>query len=79
MTKTPESESPVQEMPNVFQTDPVLRDYKDFVSDKPRKLPHEIHLELDTSVSPVVDPPRKIPIALFSGAPWVRKCSKLPI
>ena len=65
---TAESKQPEQELPNFFQTDPVLQDYKDCFSDKPGKLPNKVHLEIDLSVPPVVHPPRKIPIALLEPA-----------
>ena len=47
---TPESKQPEQEMPNFFQTNPALQDYKDCFSDKPGKLPYKVHLEVDPSV-----------------------------
>ena len=55
-------------MPSVFQTDPVLHDYKDCFSDKFGKLPNKVHLEVNPSVPPVVHPPRKIPVALLEPA-----------
>ena len=53
---------------SIFKTDPVLREYQDCFSDKPGKLPTEVHLEIDPSVPPVVHPPRKMPIALLEPA-----------
>ena len=46
----------------------MLREYQDCFSDKPGKLPTKVHLEIDPSVPPVVQPPRKIPIALQEPA-----------
>ena len=42
--------------------------YQDCFSDKPGKLPNKVHLEVDTSVPPVVHPPRKIPVAVLETA-----------
>ena len=53
---------------SISKTDPVLREYQDCFSDKPGKLPTEVHLEIDPSVPPVVHPPRKMPIALLEPA-----------
>ena len=53
---------------SIFKTDPVLREYQDYFSDKPGKLPTEVHLEIDPSVPPVVHPRRKMPIALLEPA-----------
>ncbi len=47
------------------KSDPVLKDYQDCCSYKPGKLTSEVHLEVDPSVSPVIHPPRKIPVALL--------------
>jgi hypothetical protein len=47
------------------KSDPVLKDYQDCFSYKPGKLTSEVHLEVDPSVSPVIHPPRKIPVALL--------------
>ena len=65
---TPESKQAEQEMPSFFQTDPVLQDYKGCLSDQSGKLPNNVHMEIDSSVPPVVHPPRKIPIALLEPA-----------
>ena len=62
---TPASTQPEPDLPSVFQTDPVLKDYKDCFSDKPSKLPNKVHLEVDPSVPPLIHPPRKLPIALL--------------
>ena len=53
---------------SIFETDPVLREYQYCFSDKPGKLPTKVHLEIDPSVPPVVQSPRKIPIALLESA-----------
>ena len=53
---------------SIFETDPVLHEYQDCLSDKSGKLPIKVHLEIDPSVPPVVHPPRKIPIALLEPA-----------
>jgi len=45
-----------------------LCEYRDCFSDKPGKLPNKVHLEVDTSVPPVVHPPRKIPVAMLELA-----------
>ncbi|CAB3983249.1 Hypothetical predicted protein [Paramuricea clavata] len=47
------------------ESDPVLKDYQDCFSYKPGKLTSEVHQEVDPSVSPVIHPPRKIPVALL--------------
>lgn len=49
----------------IIKTDLLLKDYQDCFSEKPGKLPNEVSLEIDGSVSPVIHPPRKIPIALL--------------
>ena len=51
-----------------FVSDPVLRDYLDCFSNKPGALPNAVHLEIDSSVPPVIHPPRKIPVALLKPA-----------
>ena len=53
---------------SIFETDPVLREYEDCFSDKPGKLLTKVHLDIDPSVPPVVQPPRKIRIALLEPA-----------
>jgi len=53
---------------DLIKTDPVLREFQDCFSEKPGRLPNPVSLELDESVSPVIHPPRKIPIALFEPA-----------
>ena len=68
---TPEPNPATPEIPrqgghqNIFKTDSVLQEYQDCFSDKPGKLPNEVHLEIDSSVTPVIHPPRKIPVALL--------------
>ena len=52
----------------VFHTDQILQEYQDCFSDTPGKLPNKVHLEVDSSVSPVVHPPRKIPVAMLEPA-----------
>ena len=52
----------------MFQKDSVLCGYQDCFSDKPGQLPNKVHLEVDTSVPPVVHPPRKIPVAMLEPA-----------
>ena len=52
-------------MDNLIKTDPVLKDYQDCFSEYPGKLPNPVSLEIDESVTPVIHPPRKIPIALL--------------
>ena len=52
----------------MFQKDSVLCGYQDCFSDKPGKLPNKVHLEVYTLVSPVVHPPRKIPVAMLEPA-----------
>lgn len=52
----------------IFQMDQVLQDYQDCFSEKPGKLPSKVHLEVDSSVPPVVHPPRKIPVAMLEPA-----------
>ena len=56
----------------IFHTDQTLQEYQDCFSDKPGKRPNKVHLEVDSSVSPVVHPPRKIPVAMLEPA-----CEKL--
>ena len=51
-----------------FQKDSALCEYQDCFSDKPGNLPSKVHLEVDTSVPPVVHPPRKIPVAMLESA-----------
>ena len=68
LINTPESKHPEQELPICFQTDPVLHDYRDCLSDKPGKLPNKVHLEVDPSVPSVVHPPRKFSNALLEPA-----------
>lgn len=50
---------------SIVGSDPVLEDYQDCFSYKPGKLTSEIHLEVDSSISPVIHPPRKLPVALL--------------
>ena len=50
---------------DLIKTDPVLREFQDCFSEKPGRLPNPVSLELGESVSPVIHPPRKIPIALL--------------
>ena len=50
---------------SVLETDVVLREYQDCFSKKPGELPNKVRLEIDTSVTPVIHAPRKIPIALL--------------
>lgn len=52
-------------LPDPITTDPVLTNFQDCFSSKPGRLPHEISLEIDESVSPVIHPPRKLPISLL--------------
>ena len=52
----------------MFHKDSVLYGYQDCFIDKPGKLPNKVHLEVDTSVAPVVHPPRKIPVAMLEPA-----------
>lgn len=68
LINTPESKHPEQKLPIFFQTDPVLQDYRDCLSDKPGKLPNKVHLEVDPSVHSVVHPPRKFSNALLEPA-----------
>ena len=42
-----------------------MKDYQYCFSQTPGKLPNGVHLEIDSSVTPVVHAPRKIPIALL--------------
>ena len=57
---------------SIFETDLVLCEYQDCFNDEPGKLPNKVHLEIDPSVAPVVQPPpppsRKIPVALLELA-----------
>ena len=59
LINTPESKQPEQELPIFFQTDPVLQDYRDCLSDKRGKLPNKVYLEVDPSFPSVVHPPKK--------------------
>ena len=52
----------------MFQKNSVLHGYQDCFSDKPGKFPNKRHLEVDTSVPPVVHPPTKIPVAMLEPA-----------
>ena len=52
----------------MFQKDSVLYGCQDCFSDKPRKRPNKVYLEVDTSLPPVVHPPRKIPVAMLEPA-----------
>ena len=52
----------------IFKNDPILREYPDCFSDKPGTPPNKVHLDVDTSVPPVVHPPRKIPVAMLEPA-----------
>jgi len=52
-------------LPDTITTDPVLINYQDCFSNKPGKLPHEVSLEVDESITPVIHPPRKLPISLL--------------
>ena len=64
---TPKTQGACEDQ-TVFQKDSVLCGYQDCFSDKPGKLPNKVHLEVDTSVPPVVHPPRKIPVAMLEPA-----------
>jgi len=44
--------------------DPVLSEFKDCFSNKPGTLPTQVHSVTDTSIPPVIHPPRKIPVVL---------------
>ena len=59
---TPKTQGACEDQ-TMFKKDSVLFGYQDCFSDKPGKLPNKVHLEVDTSVPPVVHPPRKIPVA----------------
>ena len=50
----------------MFQKDSVLCEYHDCFSDKPGQLPNKVHLEVDTSVPPVVHPPRKFQLLCWN-------------
>ena len=64
---TPKTQGACEDQ-TMFQEDSVLCGYQDCFSDKPGKLPSKVHLEVDTSVPPVVHPPRKIPVAMLEPA-----------
>ena len=64
---TPKTQGACEDQ-TMFQKDSVLCGYQDCFSDKPGKLPNKVHLEVDTSVPPVVHPPRKIPVAMLEPA-----------
>ena len=46
-------------------SDPVLKDYLDCFSTKPGMLPSKAHLLVDSAITPVVHPPRKIPVSML--------------
>ena len=48
-----------------LESDPVLKDYLHCFSNKPGMLPSKVHLEVDSAVTPVVNPPRKIPVSML--------------
>jgi hypothetical protein len=50
---------------NIFVSSSILKEYQDCFSEKPGILPNPVHLEMYTSVTPVIHAPRKIPIALL--------------
>ena len=52
-----------------LESDPVLKDYLDCFSNKPGILPSKVHLEVDSTVTPVVHPPRKIPVSIVRPGP----------
>ena len=51
-------------LPDTITSDPVLTNFKDCFSKKLGRLPREVTLEIDESVTSVIHPPRKIAIAL---------------
>ena len=51
-----------------LESDPVLKDYLDCFSNKPGMLSSKVHLEVDSAVTPVVHPPRKIPVSMLDLA-----------
>ena len=48
-----------------LENDPVLKDYLDCFSNKPGILPIKVHLKVDSAVTPVVHPPRKILVSML--------------
>lgn len=51
--------------PGPSSCDPLLKEFEDCFSSKPGKLPNPVHLEIDSSVTPVIHAPRKIPVSLL--------------
>lgn len=54
----------------IFETYSESKDYQNCFSEKPGKLPNDVHLEIDPSVTLVVHAPRKIPIASLDPGTW---------
>ena len=52
-------------LPDTIASDPILTNFKDCFSNKPGRLPREVTLEIDESVTPVIHPPRRIATALY--------------
>ena len=51
-------------LPDTITSNPILTNFKDCFNKKPGRLPREVTLEIDESVTPIIHPPRKIAITL---------------
>ena len=59
----PNTQESKHTFPDIITTDPVLMHFQDCFSDKPGRLPHEITLEIDETITPVIHWPRKSPLS----------------
>ena len=50
----PNTQESKHTFPDIITTDPVLMHFQDCFSDKPGRLPHEITLEIDETITPVI-------------------------